>query len=271
MASSSIGVFDSGIGGLTVVKELFASLPDSRIVYFGDTARVPYGTKSVATVRRYAEEDTELLLQYDVGQIVVACNTVSAVALDVVTRIAGSIPVIGMIAPAASEAVKVTQNGKIGIIGTLATVASGAYEAAIASAAATAGKTVTTYSQGCPLFVPLAEEGWQGHDVARLTAKEYLGDMIESGMDTLILGCTHYPVLADTIHEVVGSHVRLINSGAIAARQVVAASSDSPDRDHLFMVSDLPSRFKNVGERFLGRDLPELHQVIYKESWVVSR
>lgn len=269
LARSSIGVFDSGIGGLTVVKELFASLPASRIVYFGDTARVPYGTKSVATVRRYAEEDTELLLQHNVGQIVVACNTVSAVALDVVTRVAGLVPVIGMIDPAATEAVKVTRNGKIGIIGTQATVASRAYETAIAAAAAGSGKTVSTHSQACPLFVPLAEEGWDGHDITRLAAKEYLTGLVQSGIDTLILGCTHYPVLADVIQEVVGSDVRLINSGAIAARQVAAPVADSPNAEHLFMVSDLPSRFKNVGERFLGRELPVMQEVVFKEAWIL--
>jgi glutamate racemase len=269
----SIGVFDSGIGGLTVVKELFASIPHARIVYFGDTARLPYGTKSVATVRRYAEEDTELLLQHNVGLIVVACNTVSAVALDVVERLAGTVPVIGMIEPAAHEAVQVTQSGKIGIIGTQATIASGAYESAIASAAAAAGKTVSTYAQACPLFVPLAEEGWQDHEVARLAAKTYLMSLVEAGIDTLILGCTHYPVLADVIQETVGAKVHLINSGAVAARQVHAAhlAQTVNDADHLFMVSDLPSRFRTLGERFLGRSLPTMHEVVFKEAWILRR
>jgi glutamate racemase len=272
LSNPSIGVFDSGIGGLTVVKELFASVPNTRIVYFGDTARVPYGTKSVATVRRYAEEDTELLLQHKVSLIVVACNTVSAVALDVVKRIAGAIPVIGMIDPAAHEAVRVTQNGKIGIIGTQATISSGAYEAALATAANSEGKKISTYAQACPLFVPLADEGWQLHEVARLAAKEYLATLIDAGIDTLILGCTHYPVLADVIQDTVGPHVQLINSGAIAARQVDPRSftNVTDHQEHLFMVSDLPSRFRNVGEHFLGRPLPAMHEVVYKEAWILA-
>ena len=273
MATPSIGVFDSGIGGLTVVKELFASVPNARIVYFGDTARVPYGTKSVSTVRRYTEEDTDLLLQHHVSLIVVACNTVSAVALDVAKRLAGKIPVIGMIEPAAAEAVRTTRNGKIGIIGTQATIASKAYEEAISSAAQATGKTVSTYSQACPLFVPLAEEGWQDHEVAALATKEYLAPIVREGIDTLILGCTHYPVLANVIQRVVGNDVQLINSGAVAAKQVQSAdfgsTKDVPE--HLFMVSDLPSRFRNVGENFLGRPLPTMHEVVFKEAWVLNK
>jgi len=273
LSNPAIGVFDSGIGGLTVVKELFAVHPHARLVYFGDTARLPYGTKSVATVRRYAEEDTELLLQYEVGLIVVACNTVSAVALDVVKRLAGAIPVIGMIEPAATEAVRITQNGKIGIIGTQATIASGAYERAIGTAADASGKKVSTYPQACPLFVPLAEEGWQNHETARLAAKEYLKVLTDADIDTLILGCTHYPVLADVIQQTVGNNVQLVNSGALAARQVEAASFAAPTDhpEHLFMVSDLPSRFRDLGERFLGHPLPTMKEVVYKEAWIVRR
>jgi glutamate racemase len=223
-------------------------------------------------VRRYAEEDTELLLQHKVSLIVVACNTVSAVALDVTKRVAGTIPVIGMIDPAAEEAVRVTRSGKIGIIGTLATIASGAYERSIGRAADTLQKTVSTHAQACPLFVPLADEGWQDHEVAALVANEYLAPLIEAQIDTLILGCTHYPVLAKVIRQTVGPDVQLINSGAIAARQVqtMQFQQSSDHTDHLFMVSDLPTRFKNVGERFLGRPLPTMHEVVFKEAWVLQ-
>lgn len=268
MADFSIGVFDSGIGGLTVVKEVFASAPNARIVYFGDTARVPYGTKSVATVRRYAEEATELLLQYDVSFVVVACNTVSAVALDVVSQVAGSLPVIGMIEPAAQEAVSVTRNGRVGIIGTQATIASGAYESAIAKIGAS--KKISTYARACPLFVPLAEEGWRHHEATKVTAREYLTPLCEADVDTLILGCTHYPILADVIQEVMGDSVSLVNSGAVAAQSIESGKISEPP-DHLFMVSDLPARFRMVGERFLGHPLPAMREVVFKEAWVLRR
>jgi glutamate racemase len=219
-ASNTIGVFDSGIGGLTVVKELNALAPNERIVYFGDTARVPYGTKSVETVRRYTAEDTELLLQQGISLLVVACNTVSAVALDVARTLAGDIPVIGMIDPAAREAADITKNGRIGIIGTQATVASKAYDEAIAREAAKQGKMIETFSVACPLFVPLAEEGLIEHQATKLIADDYLSSLREAEVDTLILGCTHYPVLRDAIQEAIGKYVTLINSGAVAAREV---------------------------------------------------
>jgi glutamate racemase len=272
-ASNTIGVFDSGIGGLTVVKELNALAPNERIVYFGDTARVPYGTKSVETVRRYTAEDTELLLQQGISLLVVACNTVSAVALDVARTLAGDIPVIGMIDPAAREAADITKNGRIGIIGTQATVASKAYDEAIAREAAKQGKMIETFSVACPLFVPLAEEGLIEHQATKLIADDYLSSLREAEVDTLILGCTHYPVLRDAIQEAIGKYVTLINSGAVAAREVEDYISHSATRDseHTFLVSDIPAKFRSVGERFLGRELPNIHQVLYKEAWVIKR
>ena len=275
----SIGVFDSGIGGLTVVRELFESVPHERIVYFGDTARVPYGTRSVETVQRYAREDTELLLAHDVRLIVIACNTVSAVALDEVIALAQDIPVIGMIEPATHEALRKTKNGKIGVIGTPATVASAAYDRAITALATREGRSVHVESAACPLFVPLAEEGWMHHKATELIAREYLQPLVDHEIDTLILGCTHYPVLEETIRNVMGDHITLINSGAVAAREVerwviqtnepTAASTTQPD--HLMLVSDVPGKFQTVGERFLGRTLPTVRQVVFKESWVVRR
>lgn len=271
----SIGVFDSGIGGLTVVKELLRSVPHERIVYFGDTARVPYGSKSVETVQRYSREDTELLLAHDVKLIVVACNTVSATALEEVERVAAGVQVIGMIEPCARAAIGISRNGKIGIIGTEATIASKAYEAALKHEAGSVGRTVRMIAQACPLFVPLAEEGWVDHRASELVAKEYLQPLIEAGVDTLILGCTHYPILSDVIQRVMGPEVVLVNSGAVAASEVASRidmdRADAELPEHLILVSDVPRKFQSVGERFLGRKLPVAKQVQFKEAWVIAR
>ncbi|MDP4219053.1 MAG: glutamate racemase [Bacteroidota bacterium] len=271
-AEQSIGVFDSGIGGLTVVKELFSRVPHERIVYFGDTARVPYGSKSVETVRRYAREDTELLLRHHPKLIVVACNTVSAVALDVVKSLANGIPVIGMIEPACKEAIRVSASGKIGIIGTDATISSKAYETELRNEAKRMGKEIETFAKACPLFVPLAEEGWEEKIVAELVAREYLHSLHEAKVDTLILGCTHYPVLSHVIQTVMGAGVTLINSGAIAAQEVKILEGDAGAKrsDHVFFVSDIPRKFQSLGERFLGRELPTVKQVTYEEAWVIE-
>lgn len=283
MSSRPIGVFDSGIGGMTVVKELFATVPEESIVYFGDTARVPYGSKSVETVQRYAREDTELLLGYDVKMIVVACNTVSATALGEVERMARGIPVIGMIGPCAAEAVRATTNGRIGIIGTEATIASGAYENAIKEESSRAGKECVTFSAACPLFVPLAEEGWTDRLATELIAEEYLQLLRMKEVDTLILGCTHYPVLGGVIQRTMGARVQLVNSGVAAARLVAEilqreregeegmTVSKSQIPSHKVLVSDVPRKFQAIGERFLGRPLPEAERVVWKESWTVER
>ena len=289
MSARPIGVFDSGIGGMTVVKELFATVPEESIVYFGDTARLPYGSKSVETVRRYAREDTELLLGYDVKMIVVACNTVSATALGEVERMARGIPVIGMIGPCAAEAVRTTTTGRIGIIGTEATIASGAYETAIEEEAKRAGKQCVTFSAACPLFVPLAEEGWTDHLASELIAEEYLQSLRMKNVDTLILGCTHYPVLGSVIQRTMGAQVQLINSGVAAAKLVAeilqreregeegAASPPAPlpagrgEVAHTVLVSDVPRKFQTIIERFLGRQMPEAKKVVWKESWTVER
>lgn len=259
---------------MTVVKELFTTVPHEPIVYFGDTARVPYGAKSRETVRRYAREDTELMLAHGVKMIVVACNTVSAVALDEVERMAGTIPVIGMIAPTAKEAVRATRSGRIGIIGTEATIASKAYEEAIAREAAEQGKTCETFAAACPLFVPLAEEGWTNHPATHLIAEEYLRPLRECKIDTLVLGCTHYPVLLDVIQKTIGKDVMLVNSGAEAAKLVAQQISEPytlhPIPHTLILVSDMPRKFQQIGERFLGRPMPEAKLVTWRESWVVT-
>ena len=264
---------------MTVVKEIFTTVPHEAIVYFGDTARLPYGTKSVETVQRYAREDAELLLAYDVKMIVVACNTVSATALGEVERMAGDIPVIGMIGPSAKEAVRATKNGKIGIIGTEATIASHAYERAIEEESSRAGITCEMFSVACPLFVPLAEEGWTSHVATEIIAEEYLKELRMKEVDTLILGCTHYPVLWDVIQRTMGPRVTLINSGAEAAKlvaEILAREQHDfgcgavPAPSHIVLVSDIPRKFQTVGERFLGHAMPEARQVVWKESWTVK-
>jgi glutamate racemase len=251
----SIGVFDSGIGGLTVVHALMRHLPHENITYFGDTARVPYGSKSAEVVREYAFEDTRFLLQQGVKLIVVACNTVSAVAIDDL-KAQFDIPIIGMIGPGADAALHATRNGRIGVIGTLATIASESYTRALHSRDA----SLQVHARPCPLFVPLAEEGWTDHPVSQMVADEYLGEVRQQGIDTLILGCTHYPILREVIQRTVGGNVTLIDSGEAAAREVerllkeqglLNASADQPN--YSFFVSDVPQKFKQLGQIFLDR------------------
>lgn len=264
-----IGVFDSGVGGLTVLRKLAALLPDEDLVYLGDTARVPYGNKSAGTVQSYAHQCTRFLLGQSVKLIVVACNTVSAVALQVVNDLS-PVPVIGMIEPAAQAAVRSSSNGKIGIIGTYATVNSGAYEQAITALDAQHGMEV--YAQACPLFVPLAEEGWHRHMAARLIAEEYLASLKQAEVDTLIMGCTHYPLLVDIIGDVMPG-VRLVDSGeesAFVARNILTAADEAqrerttPRRIDCY-VTDRPTTFTTVAERFLGFPLSNVHQIAIDE------
>jgi len=251
----SIGVFDSGIGGLTVVRALMQRLPKENITYFGDTARVPYGSKSAEVVREYAFEDTRFLLQLGVKIIVVACNTVSAVAIDDL-KSHFSLPIVGMINPGAEEAVKASRSGRIGVIGTLATIASESYTRALKAE----DPRVTVFSRACPLFVPLAEEGWSDHPVSQMVANEYLSDLHKHQIDTLILGCTHYPILRSVIQRAVGTGVTLIDSGEAAAaeveillRQHDLLNPVSEQPNHGFFVSDVPQKFKQLGSIFLGK------------------
>jgi len=257
MKSKPIGVFDSGIGGLTVVRALHQRLPHENIVYFGDTARVPYGPKSPQVVREYAAEDVDFLVSKDVKMVVVACNTVSSVALDVVQRHA-KVPVIGVIVPGAEAAVRATSGRRVGVIGTSATVNSKAYVNAIRQF----DPAVEVFSQVCSLFVPLAEEGWIDHQVTDLVAKEYLFPLKLERIDTLILGCTHYPLLRNAIAKAVEDSVVLIDSGEATAEKVkdvlVSEGLQNPstlDANLQFYVSDIPARFAEIGERFLGRKM----------------
>ena len=252
-----IGVFDSGVGGLTVFRSLEAALPEESFVYMGDTARVPYGTKSPETVSRYGIEAARFLRKQDVKMVVVACNTVSSVAMDAVAEEA-RVPVIGVILPGARRAVKLAKRGRIGVIGTRATVASEAYPRAILALRADA----EVFSQACPLFVPLAEEGWTDNDVARRTAETYLATLRSAGVDTLVLGCTHYPLLSATIGEVMGEEVVLVDSGEAVAAEVrewlarerdLAAPGGATPEPTRFYVTDSPAPFASVAERFLGK------------------
>ena len=261
--SQPIGVFDSGIGGLTVVRALMHHLPHENIVYFGDTARVPYGPKSAQVVREYAAQDTDVLLEHGVKLIVVACNTVSAVALDVVQKRA-KIPVVGVIQPGAEAAARATKRMRIGVIGTVGTITSRAYEHAIRQIDA----SVRVVGQACPLFVPLAEEGWTEHKATELIAKEYLFPLTLEKIDTLVLGCTHYPLLRELINRVLHGNVTLIDSGEAAAAAVKAVLQEhnllnpSVMKPNLkFNVSDIPQKFSEVGERFLGQKLGRVHRI----------
>ena len=260
-SESPIGIFDSGIGGLTVVKAVQAALPYERIIYFGDTARVPYGPKSQVTIRKYASDDTRILMRYHPKMIIVACNTVSALALDVVEKACGAIPVIGVLKAGAELAVKATKNNRIGVIGTQATISSNAY----ASAINLLNPEIDVVSKACPLFVPLAEEGFIDHPATTLIAQEYLTEFREQGIDTLVLGCTHYPILREVIAETIGQGIRIIDSAEAVALRTKQLMTESellnPGRKtyapHL-LVSDLPQKFSLLYQLFMGSELPEV-------------
>jgi len=262
-SSRPVGVFDSGIGGLTVAQEIMRQLPAESIVYFGDTARVPYGPKSPDSVRRYSREIASFLRQQDVKAIVVACNTATAHALADLRETA-DIPVIGVVEPGARAAVRASRGGHIGIVGTAGTVRSGAYERAIQ--ALLPGARVT--ARACPLFVPLVEEGWIDHAVTRAVAEEYLAPLLADGMDTLVLGCTHYPLLKPLLCAIVGRDVALIDSAAETAgelgRLLRERQLEAPEgtvASHRFVASDDPLQFLQLGQRFLGNAIEgvEIH------------
>jgi glutamate racemase len=250
---SAIGVFDSGIGGLTVLHQIIESLPRENTVYLGDTARAPYGTKSVETVLRYSYENCEFLVEKGVKLVVVACNTSTAIALGrLKDRL--PVPVIGVIEPGVRRAIQCTKNKKIGVIGTEATIQSGAYTHALKAV----DGAIEVYSRACPLFVPLVEEGWTDNEVVELTAKAYLQGFKQSGIDTLILGCTHYPLLKKAIRKFMGRGVSLVDSAQETTKEVEAVlkknfmTRKNGKGSHSFFVTDAPDRFIKVGRRFLG-------------------
>jgi glutamate racemase len=279
VVAGSIGVFDSGVGGLTTVRKLVNILPNERVLYLGDTARVPYGNKSASTVSGYTRECVDFLVHRSVKLVIIACNTVSAVAMDA-ARAVSPVPVVGVIEPAAEAALKASRTGRIGIIGTRATVESRAYQTAIQALAQQQGlkREVNVFAEACPLFVPFAEEGWHYHPATRLVAEEYLVHLKQAEVDTLILGCTHYPMLADVIQEVMPA-VRLINSGeeaALVAKSILQeqglASERAPQsRVVECFITDLSTAFPHVAERFLGFPLALAHQVSLSEEGGVFR
>ncbi|MDD5171132.1 MAG: glutamate racemase [Syntrophales bacterium] len=258
-----IGVFDSGVGGLTVVRALMERLPFENIIYFGDTARVPYGIKSVDTIMRYTSEITDFLLKQQVKLLIVACNTIASVAYDTVTE-RSPVPVLEVINAGARQAVSITRNKNIGVIGTPTTINSNAYARTIYGH----DPSIRVFSQACALFVPLVEEGWLDHPVTRLTAQEYLKPVLAEHIDTLVLGCTHYPLIKALLQEVVGPDISLVDSAEamaqLTAELLMKEDFANPLRtrpSYRYFVSDVPNRFQTIAERFLGRSLDSVEVI----------
>ena len=267
-----IGIFDSGIGGLTVVKQLIRMLPHENLVYFGDTARVPYGTKSENLIKQFALEDAAFLEQFGIKFLVIACNSASSVAVDLLQS-SLTIPVTGVIEPGVRAALQATANRRIGVIGTTATILSNAYHRKIREVD---GKA-KVFGQPCPILVPLVEEGWLDDEITRLTVRKYLKPLLAESIDTLILGCTHYPVIRDLIQEEAGPAIRLIDSGEETARIVrdhinsLGIDRRSENRGGVeFYVSDIPKKFDEVGTRFLGHPLVNAKRVDF-DNFIISR
>ena len=258
-----IGVFDSGIGGLTVLREIWEAVPEESTIYFGDNSRSPYGTKSRSTIIRYSLQNMKFLESRDVKMIVVACNTASAYAYEEL-KARAKVPVVEVVTPGADVACRATKNGKIGIIATKGTISTGVYKKAVEDRAKELGmNNIEIFQQACPLFVSLAEEGWWDTEVTRLTAEEYLKPLKEAGVDTLVMACTHYPLLSKVIKEVMGDGVVLVNTGEATARVVkellgsegtASEGNKSPVRE--FYTSDGPELFEQVAAPFLGEGLP---------------
>jgi glutamate racemase len=262
MDRSPIGVFDSGVGGLTVVREIQRQLPGESVIYFGDTARVPYGSKSPETVIRFSRELASFLLSKGVKLLVAACNTASSVSMPALTEFS-PVPVVGVIEPGAEAAAKRTTSGIVGVIGTNGTISSGAYQRALKSFP----EIRTVVAQPCPLLVPLVEEGWLDHRITRLILEEYTGPMIAERIDTLVLGCTHYPLIRPMLGEVLGDGVALVDSAASTASSVarllgeMGMLTDSEAGICSYYVSDIPIKFQEIAQRFLGRSITLVTQV----------
>ncbi|PKN75599.1 MAG: glutamate racemase [Candidatus Cloacimonetes bacterium HGW-Cloacimonetes-2] len=260
-----IGIFDSGVGGLTVYKTIRNHFVEEDLVYFGDTARVPYGPKSPNTIIDYSIQNSRFLLQQGIKILVVACNTSSAYALDKIKELTG-IPIIGVIDPGAEQAALYTKSKRIGIIGTEATVRSGAYSQAITKLIPDA----VVYSKACPLFVPIVEEGWQDGDITKSIAKHYLSYFEDKDIDTLVLGCTHYPLLKQTIQETVGEKIRLVDSAdAIASylKRLIPEETDGAKGTDSFFVSDNEAKFLQISQNILESPIMSLKRVRLFESW----
>jgi glutamate racemase len=259
----SIGVFDSGIGGLTVLKEIIKEMPDEGTIYLGDTARVPYGIRSPETVTRYSLENTRFLFSKDIKLLVVACNTASSISLDSIKKSIHA-PVVGVIEPGAKAAVRVTRNKRIGVIGTEATIRSGSYTRSIKAF----DRDIEVCHLSCPLFVPIVEEGWIEGEIATIIVEKYLKGIKDKGIDTLVLGCTHYPLLKGVISRVMGEDVALIDSAVEVAKEIKeilnTADSKSKNRENPvreFYVTDSPERFVKVGELFLENKIEHIEMI----------
>ncbi len=265
----AIGIFDSGVGGLTVYKAIRRAFPEEDLIYFGDTARVPYGPKSPNTVIEYSIQNSRFLLQQGIKILVVACNTSSAVALPALQQLTG-IPIIGVIDPGAEQAARNTLTKRIGVIGTEGTVRSGAYTKAIQKLIPAA----EVFSVACPLFVPLVEEGWQDHEVSQAIAAEYLAPLKDLGIDTLVLGCTHYPLLHHTIQKVMGEQVSLVDSAeaiALYLGRLLPIDSDGQPGKDSFFVSDNENKFAEIAKRILAGNISQLARVRLFESWFLDQ
>jgi len=259
MNNKAIGVFDSGIGGLTVYKAIKEKMPNEKVVYLGDTARLPYGSKSKKTIIKYSIQNAEFLIEQDVKIIVIACNSSSSYAVETL-QTQFDIPVVGVIEPGAEAAIKYSKK-KIGVIGTTATICSGAYKTTILDKS----DKFDIISKDCPLFVPLVEEGWINHPVTRLVIKEYLDPLVKQNIETLVLGCTHYPVLKEVIKEVIGDEIKLVDSAETTAQRVYNIFESlgwlSGNKEKVideFFVTDFPDRFKRVGEIFLKKKIEQV-------------
>jgi glutamate racemase len=265
-----IGVFDSGLGGLTVVRELIRLMPGERIVYLGDTARCPYGGRSEETISMFGMQDARLLMDMDIKLLVVACNTVSSVALDYIQKNIKEIPVVGVVLPGARAAAVRTAERKVGVIGTAATIRAGAYVRAIHAQDA----AIKVYGKACPLFVPLVEEGLLDHEITRLTVQYYLAELLDIGVDCIILGCTHYPLLLQTIQEHVGTRTHCVDSALWTAKEVqdilTALGDISTEKEgglaaSRFLVTDFTPRFRELAASFLGASLPSVERVALEQ------
>lgn len=253
MDTRPIGVFDSGVGGLTVVKQIMKVMPHENIIYFGDTARVPYGTKSKEAVTKYSKQNVRFLLSKDVKAIIVACNTASSNSLDEL-RATFDVPIFGVVVPGVEEALRATKNKKIGVIGTQGTVRSGAYERMICAE----DSEMQVFTKACPLFVPLAEEGWTDNEVSRQAAKNYLTDLVATGIDSLVLGCTHYPLLKRCIGTTVGDAIKLVDPAKATAKRVMhflgergMLNENEEIGEKQFYLSDTTDTFKFVCQKAL--------------------
>lgn len=262
-----LGVFDSGLGGLTVVRQIQRVFPHLPIIYYGDTARVPYGTKSPKTVTHFSRQIIDFLIAQNVQAIMVACNTASATA---VPELVGeySIPVYGVVNPGAAAAAEATQSGRIGVIGTNSTIRSSVYKTALNRI----DPDFQVRVQACPLFVPIVEAGWENHQVAKITAREYLEPLIEQDIDTLILGCTHYPLLMKTLKKVLPDHITIIDSGVAAANALddVVKEQRGHNDQYAYYVSDMPEKFAEIGTRFLGHPMENVYYFDVDRQWTLA-